>query len=85
MVGKDEDELTRLMRAAIAGNERAYGEVLHRAAGLVCGYVRRRTMQGGIDPEDVVQETLLAIHLSATPGGAIRPSRPGSTRLRVTS
>ncbi|MDQ3560081.1 MAG: sigma-70 family RNA polymerase sigma factor [Pseudomonadota bacterium] len=51
------------MRAAVGGNERAYGEVLQRAAGLVRSYVRRRTMQGGIDPEDVVQETLLAIHL----------------------
>ncbi len=63
MVGKDEDELTGLMRAAVAGDERAYGEVLQRAAGLVRGYVRRRTIQGGIDPEDVVQETLLGIHL----------------------
>ncbi len=63
MVGTDGDELTRLMRAAVGGNERAYGEVLQRAAGLVRSYVRRRTMQGGIDPEDVVQETLLAIHL----------------------
>ena len=63
MIGKNEDELTRFMRGAVAGDERAYGEVLKRAAGLVRGYVRRRTVRGGIDLEDVVQETLLAIHL----------------------
>jgi RNA polymerase sigma-70 factor (ECF subfamily) len=61
--GKDEAELSRLMRAAIAGDERAYADFLHRIAALVRGYVRRRVMQGGVDPEDVVQEALLAIHV----------------------
>jgi RNA polymerase sigma-70 factor (ECF subfamily) len=59
----DENELARLMRAAIAGDERAYGEFLQRAACLVRGFARRKTVQGGIDPEDIVQETLLAIHI----------------------
>jgi RNA polymerase sigma-70 factor, ECF subfamily len=59
---RDENELARLMRAAIAGDERAYGEFLRRAAGLVHGFARRK-VQGGIDPEDVVQETLLAVHM----------------------
>jgi RNA polymerase sigma-70 factor (ECF subfamily) len=60
--GRDENELARLLRAAIAGDERAYGEFLQGAAGLVRGFARRK-VQGGIDPEDVVQETLLAIHI----------------------
>ncbi|KUM25255.1 RNA polymerase subunit sigma [Mesorhizobium loti] len=63
MTGKDEAELSGLFRAAIAGNERAYADFLHRIAALVRGFVRRKIVQGGVDPEDVVQETLLAIHV----------------------
>lgn len=63
MSGKDEAELARLMRSAIAGDERAYADFLHRSAALVRGYCRRKIVAGGVDPEDVVQETLLAIHL----------------------
>ena len=63
MTGKDEAELSRQLRAAIAGDERAYAEFLHRIAALVRGFVRRKIVQGGVDPEDVVQETLLAIHV----------------------
>ncbi|MCE3250394.1 MAG: polymerase subunit sigma [Geminicoccaceae bacterium] len=63
MDGNDETELTRLMRAAIAGDERAYTEFLRRAACLVRGFARRKVVQGGIDPEDIVQETLLAVHV----------------------
>jgi RNA polymerase sigma-70 factor (ECF subfamily) len=51
------------MRDAIAGDERAYGDFLQRAACIVRGFASRRITQGGIDPEDIVQETLLAIHL----------------------
>jgi len=61
--GNGETELARLMRAAIAGDERAYTEFLRRAACLVRGFARRKVVQGGIDPEDIVQETLLAIHI----------------------
>jgi RNA polymerase sigma-70 factor, ECF subfamily len=61
--GRDEAELARLMRAAIAGDERAYRDFLQRAACLVRGVVRRKISQGEIDPEDIVQETLLAIHM----------------------
>jgi RNA polymerase sigma-70 factor (ECF subfamily) len=63
VTGKDEAELSRLLRAAIAGDERAYADFLHRIAALVRGFVRRKIVQGGVDPEDVVQETLLAIHV----------------------
>jgi RNA polymerase sigma-70 factor (ECF subfamily) len=61
--GGDENELVRLLRAAIAGDERAYGEFLQRAAYLVRRFASRKIVRGGIDPEDVVQETLLAIHV----------------------
>jgi len=51
------------MRAAISGDERAYGDFLQQTACLVRGLARRKIVYGGIDPEDIVQETLLAIHL----------------------
>lgn len=63
MDGKQEAELVRLLKAALQGDERAYAEFLRLAAALVRGFARRRITQGGVDPEDVVQETLLAIHL----------------------
>ena len=63
MTGKDEAELSGLLRAAIAGDERAYADFLHRIAALVRGFARRKIVHGGVDPEDVVQETLLAIHV----------------------
>jgi RNA polymerase sigma-70 factor (ECF subfamily) len=61
--GMDEAELARLMRAALAGDDRAYAGFLHAAAGLVRAFARRRTGQSGLDPEDIVQETLLAVHV----------------------
>jgi RNA polymerase sigma-70 factor (ECF subfamily) len=63
LASRDENELARLMRAAIAGDERAYGEFLERAARLVRGFARGKVIQIGIDPEDIVQETLLAVHM----------------------
>lgn len=53
-----------LMRAALGGDETAYAGFLRRAAELVRGSVTRRLRQtwpSGV--EDVVQETLLAVHL----------------------
>lgn len=63
MAGSDEALLAGLLRAAIAGDERDYARFLERTAALVRGFARRRIADGGVDPEDIVQETLLAIHL----------------------
>lgn len=63
MDGDQDAELARLLQAALRGDEPAYAEFLRRAAALVRSFARRRTTHGGLDPEDVVQETLLAIHL----------------------
>ncbi|MGE0500105.1 MAG: sigma-70 family RNA polymerase sigma factor [Rhizobiaceae bacterium] len=63
MDGGRDAELARLLKAAVAGDERAYVAFLEGAAALVRGFVRRRAGVGGIDVEDVVQETLLAVHL----------------------
>lgn len=63
MQGKEDADLAMLLRAALAGDEKAYAEFLRRAAILVRAAVRRRAGQGTVDVEDVVQETLLALHL----------------------
>jgi RNA polymerase sigma-70 factor, ECF subfamily len=60
--GQDE-ELAELLRAAIAGDERSYSDFLQRAAVLLRAFARRKITHGGVDAEDIVQETLLAIHL----------------------
>src|SRR3546814_21123864 len=51
------------MRAAIGGDDRAYAEFLDRAARLVRRFARRKVVCGGLDPEDIVKETLLAVHM----------------------
>jgi len=74
--GEEDDELAGLLRAAIAGDERAYARFLERVAALVRAYARRRISHGGVDPEDIVQETLLAIHLKRQtwmPEAAVMP------------
>ncbi len=63
MQGGRSPELADLLRSAIAGDERDYAAFLERTAALVRGFARRRTAEGGVDSEDIVQETLLAIHL----------------------
>jgi RNA polymerase sigma-70 factor (ECF subfamily) len=63
VLGKDDASLATLLTASLAGDEKAYAVFLRQVAGLVRVYVRRRTMPGGVEAEDVVQETLLAIHL----------------------
>lgn len=73
---RGEDELAALMRAAIAGDERAYADFLQHAAALVRGFARRRIPHGEPDPEDVVQETLLALHLKRHTWQADRPILP---------
>jgi RNA polymerase sigma factor (sigma-70 family) len=59
----DETSLEELLRAANRGDERAYREFLRSVAPIVRGVARARA--GGLGPdvcEDIVQETLLAIH-----------------------
>lgn len=62
MSGQDEQELAMLLQAAIAGDEKAYATFLRRTGAIVRGFARRRIIDGSLDPEDIVQETLLAIH-----------------------
>lgn len=58
-----EARLDELLRAALAGDDRAYEAFLASAAKLVRAVLRRKAVPGSVDIEDVVQETLLALHL----------------------
>jgi RNA polymerase sigma-70 factor (ECF subfamily) len=60
------DDPASLMRAANAGDTGAYRRVLQALVPLIRGHVRRglaRCGRGQDDGEDIVQETLLAVHL----------------------
>jgi RNA polymerase sigma-70 factor (ECF subfamily) len=59
----DDTSLDDLLKAANRGDDRAYAAFLRATAPIVRGIVRARA--GGLGPEiceDIVQETLLAIH-----------------------
>ena len=59
-------EWSALLRAANAGDARAYQRFLQELAPVLRSFVRRlltRTSSGGTEAEDIVQEILLAIHL----------------------
>ena len=83
--GQDEAVMAALLKASLAGDEQAYTDFLRRAAALVRAFVRHRTRAGGVDAEDVVQETLLALHLKRHTWNQDRPVRPGSMRSHGTS
>jgi RNA polymerase sigma factor (sigma-70 family) len=74
-----EAEWAVLMTAAIDGDDAAYQRLLTSLAGSLRGLVRRGCQRAGrptADVEDVVQETLLAIHLKRhtwEPGRPIGP------------
>lgn len=59
----DDAEIARLMRAANAGDARAYAAALSAIGGRVRPWLARRCAGRGVDVEDLVQETLLAVHL----------------------
>ena len=58
-----ESGLAPLWARAQAGDEAAYREALRRIAARLRGYLRRRMQSLPDDLEDLVQETLLALHL----------------------
>lgn len=57
-----EAELKALMTAGLAGDAAAHAQLLAALAGRLRGYFRKRVSDAG-EAEDLVQETLLAIHL----------------------
>lgn len=74
-----ESEWAELMRAAIAGDAVAYQRLLHALTPVLRAIARRglaRSGQGEAESEDIVQETLLAIHLKRHTWDATRPLGP---------
>lgn len=67
--------LAPLWRRAQQGDEAAYREALGTMAGRVRAYLRRRLTEQPEDVEDLLQETLLALHLQR---GTHDPQRPVS-------
>ncbi|HEV3044487.1 MAG TPA: sigma-70 family RNA polymerase sigma factor [Roseiarcus sp.] len=64
--GQIDEEWAKKMRAALAGDEAIYRQLLEEIARSVRAMARgafARSRVGDADVEDVVQETLLAIHL----------------------
>jgi RNA polymerase sigma-70 factor (ECF subfamily) len=73
----DEKSLEALLRAANRGDQRAYAEFLRAITPLVRGIARARG--AGLTPdvcEDIVQETLLAIHQKRHTWREDMPVRP---------
>ncbi|MGE0005607.1 MAG: sigma-70 family RNA polymerase sigma factor [Parvibaculaceae bacterium] len=75
----DEEEWTVLMRAAMAGDEAAYRAFLKAITPFIRAAARRNLARYGLgaaDGEDVVQDTLLAIHLKRQTWDRDRPIGP---------
>lgn len=58
----DEAKLKALMLASLDGHSRAYEALLRLCSGRLRAYYRRRMPGREADVEDLVQETLIAIH-----------------------
>ncbi len=57
-----EDTLRSLLLLALAGDNAAYSEFLAQSSGRLRAYFRRRLAAWPDDVEDLVQETLIALH-----------------------
>ena len=58
-----EPKLKSLMTAALDGDKIAYRDLLSGLGPRLRAFFRRRLADGGVDAEDLVQDTLMAIHL----------------------
>ncbi|HTQ14534.1 MAG TPA: sigma-70 family RNA polymerase sigma factor [Rhizomicrobium sp.] len=75
--GARETEWAGLMRAGLAGDDAAYRKLLERLAPVLRVIARRGLSRAGsADIEDVVQETLLAIHLKRHTWMTDQPFKP---------
>lgn len=73
------DDWSDLMRAALDGDAAAYRHLLNVLAPALRGFARRLLMRSGRDggeAEDVVQETLLALHLKRQTWDPATPLAP---------
>ncbi len=78
-MGANEEEWAVLMRAAMAGDEAAYRTFLTAVTPFIRAAARRNLSRFGLgasEAEDVVQDTLLAIHLKRQTWDQGRPIGP---------
>jgi RNA polymerase sigma-70 factor (ECF subfamily) len=61
-VSEAEARLKPLMVASLDGDAAAYRELLRELTGYLRAYYRRRLANAAADAEDLVQETLIAVH-----------------------
>ncbi len=74
-----EQEWSSLMRAAIAGDDASYADLLRQLTPVLRALARRGLARAGLaetDTEDVVQDTLLAIHLKRQTWDSTAPVGP---------
>lgn len=57
-----EEELRELMLMSLDGHSESYQRLLHQISTLIRAYLRRRLVRAPEEIEDLLQETLLAIH-----------------------
>jgi len=72
-------DLAALMRSARRGNDEAYRQLLGHLAVWLRGIARRGLARAGLgveDSEDIVQETLLAMHLKRESWDEAQPLQP---------
>ncbi|AYD01801.1 sigma-70 family RNA polymerase sigma factor [Neorhizobium sp. NCHU2750] len=68
-----EDTLKGLMLLSLDGDEAAYRRLLNSARTLLVGYYGRRMSAAAADTEDLVQETLMALHTKRATYDRSRP------------
>ena len=71
-----EAQLRALMLASLGGDAVAYRELLRELSIYLRAYFHRRLPHGGIDAEDLVQETLIAVDARRASYDASQPLTP---------
>ena len=71
----DSPDLEALMRRSLAGDKRAYADLLGETARLLRPFIARR-LSFDSEVEDVLQETLISIHKARHTYDGNRPYRP---------
>ena len=77
----DEARLKALMLRGLAGEPAAHAALLKAMSGYLRGYFTRRLGAATADVEDLVQETLLALHLKRETYDANQPFTPWAYAL----
>ncbi|HEX4180227.1 MAG TPA: sigma-70 family RNA polymerase sigma factor [Caulobacteraceae bacterium] len=77
----DEARLKALMLRGLAGDAKAHAALLSAMSGYLRGYFARRLGAGAADVEDLVQDTLLGIHLKRASYDPALPFTPWAYAL----